>query len=95
LLIRRAGQEIGCRNGATLPLLFKEGGVDVFLRREEPPYARDAWYDPGIINIGYEISFNRHFYKQKALSSLEEFCADLLMMERETEGLFGNIIGNS
>ena len=28
-----------------------------FLRREVLPYAPDAWYDPGSVKVGYEISF--------------------------------------
>ena len=28
---------------------------------------RDAWYRPDSVKIGYEISFNRHFYKPNPL----------------------------
>lgn len=37
-----------------------------------------AWYDVESVKIGYEISFNRYFYKPKASRSLEENRADLL-----------------
>ncbi len=67
--------------------------IAAFLRREVLPYAPDAWYDPGKVKIGYEISFNRSFYKPKALRSLEEIRADLLAVEREAEGLLAEILG--
>jgi type I restriction enzyme M protein len=42
--------------------------------------------------VGYEINFNRYFYKPKALRSLEEIQADLLTVEKEAVGLLGAII---
>ena len=50
----------------------------------------------GLIRIhktGYEISFTRHFYHPKRLRSLEEIRADLLVAEKEAEGLLSEIIG--
>jgi len=67
--------------------------IETFIRREVLPYARDAWYDPKSIKIGYEISFNRYFYKPKALRSLEEIRADLIAVEKEEEGLLEEILG--
>ena len=56
--------------------------------REVLPYAADdAWYDPASVKIGYEISFTREFYKPQPLRTLEEIRADILALERETEGL--------
>ena len=67
--------------------LREEGGIVGFLRREVLPYAPDAWYVPKSVKIGYEISFNRYFYKPEPMRTLEEIRADILMVERETEGL--------
>jgi hypothetical protein len=67
--------------------------IETFLRREVLPYARDAWYDPESVKIGYEINFNRYFYKPKALRSLEEIRADLLAVKKEAEGLLQDILG--
>lgn len=72
--------------------LHEEGGIEAFLRREVLPYAADAWYDPDSIKIGYEISFTRYFYKPKPLRTLEEIRADIEKLERETEGLLGQIL---
>ena len=56
------------------------------------PYTPDAWYVPGSVKIGYEISFTRHFYKPQPLRPLEEIRADILALERETEGLLAEIV---
>ena len=72
--------------------LQEEGGIEVFLRREVLPYAPDAWYEPDSVKIGYEISFTRYFYKPQPLRTLEEIHADILALERETEGLLGDIL---
>jgi len=75
--------------------LMEEGGIEAFLHREVLPHAADAWYDPASIKIGYEISFTRYFYKPKPLRSLEKIRTDILAVEKETEGLLGQIIGGS
>ena len=67
--------------------------IEAFLRREVLPYAPDAWYKPDSVKIGYEISFNRHFYKPKKLRSLDEIRADLLAVEKEAKGLLEEILG--
>lgn len=46
------------------------------------PHAADAWF-----------SFTRYFYKPQPLRSLEEIRADILKLEKETEGLLGEIVG--
>ena len=82
------------RDTEQVPLL-EEGGVEAFLRREVLPHAADAWYVPDSVKIGYEISFTRYFYKPQPLRTLEEIRADILALEKETEGLLGEIIGGS
>ena len=83
----------GLRDTEQAPLV-EEGGVEAFLRREVLPYAPDAWYAPDSVKIGYEISFTRHFYKPTPLRSLEEIRADILALERQTEGLLSEIVGD-
>ena len=79
------------RDTEQIPLLH-EGGIDAFLEKEVLPYAPDAWYIPGQVKIGYEISFTRHFYKPKPMRTLEEIRADILALERESEGLLEGIL---
>ena len=80
------------RDTEQVPLL-EEGGIEAFLRREVLPHAADAWYVPDSVKTGYEISFTRYFYKPQPLRTLEEIRADILALERETEGLLSEIIG--
>jgi type I restriction enzyme M protein len=82
------------RDTEQVPLL-EEGGIDAFLDREVVPYASKAWYDPGSVKTGYEVSFTRYFYKPKPLRTLQEIRADILALEKETEGLLGEIIGEA
>jgi type I restriction enzyme M protein len=74
--------------------LSEPGGVEAFIAREVLPHADDAWVDESKTQIGYEISFTRYFYKPKPLRTLEEIRADIVALERETDGLLGQIIGN-
>ena len=74
--------------------LTEEGGIDAFLRREVLPHAPDAWYVPESVKIGYEISFTRYFYKPPDLRTLAEIRADIVALERETDGLLAEIIGS-
>ena len=69
--------------------LVEEGGIEAFIGREVLPYAPDAWIDPSKTEIGYEISFTRHFYKPHPLRTLDDIRADILALEKETEGLIG------
>ena len=80
------------RDTEQVPLL-EEGCIEAFFRREVLPYAADGWYVPDSVKIGYEISFTRYFYKPQPLRTLEEIRADILALEKETEGLLGEIIG--
>jgi type I restriction enzyme M protein len=81
------------RDTEQVPLL-EDGGIEAFLRREVLPHAPDAWYVPDSVKTGYEISFTRYFYKPKPLRTLEEIRADIMALEKETEGLLGEIIGS-
>jgi len=74
--------------------------IEAFLRREVLPYAAaarqgGAWYDPESVKVGYEINFNRYFYKPKALRALEAIRADLLAVEKEAEGVLKEILGEN
>jgi type I restriction enzyme M protein len=82
------------RDTEQIPLM-EEGGIEVFLRREVLPHVSDAWYDPESIKTGYEVSFNRYFYKPQPLRTLEEIRADILALEKEAEGLFQEILGGT
>ncbi|MDR3472832.1 MAG: class I SAM-dependent DNA methyltransferase [Devosia sp.] len=52
--------------------------VETYFKREVLPHAPDAWIDPDKTKVGYEITFNRHFYVFEPPRSLAEIDADLL-----------------
>jgi type I restriction enzyme M protein len=84
--------DVDLRDTEQVPLI-EQGGIEAFLRREVLPHAAGAWYDAASVKIGYEISFTRYFYKPQPLRSLEVIRADILALERETEGLLAEIVG--
>ena len=53
------------------------------------PYAPDAWFAPESVKIGYDISFNRYFYKPEPMRTLAEIRADIVAVEREAEAWCG------
>ena len=77
------------RDYETVPL--KENIYQYFLE-EVNPYIEEAWIDLDKTKIGYEISFNKYFYRYKPLRSLEEVSAEILQLEKENEGLIMDIL---
>ena len=65
---------------------------DEYFKREVLPFAPDAWYDKEKMKVGYEIAFNKYFYQYEGLRSLQDIAADILLLERETDGLLKEII---
>ena len=86
--------DIELRDTEQIPLL-EEGGIEAFLEREVLPYAPHAWYQADSVKVGYEISFNRYFYKPASMRTLAEIRADILALENETEGLLDEILSMS
>ena len=79
------------RDTEQVPLL-QDGGIEAFFQREVLPYVPDAWIDEFATKTGYEISFTRYFYKPQPLRALEEIRADIEALERETQGLLGEVL---
>jgi len=57
--------------------------IDAYFRREVKPHVPDAWMDRAKDKIGYEINFNRHFYKFTPPRTLAEIDSDLRQAEEE------------
>jgi type I restriction enzyme M protein len=75
--------------------LMEAGGIEAFIRREVLPHAPDAWFKEDVAGVGYEISFNRYFYRAQPLRSLDEIKKDIFKLEQETEGLLKEIVEGS
>jgi len=57
--------------------------IDAFFERDVRPHVPDAWMDRSKDKVGYEINFNRHFYKYTPPRALEDIDADLRRAEEE------------
>ena len=57
--------------------------IDAYFKREVLPHVPDAWMDRAKDKVGYEINFNRHFYKFTPPRKLAEIDADLKKAEDE------------
>lgn len=57
--------------------------VEEYMKREVLPHVPDAWVDDSKTKIGYEINFNRYFYKYVPPRSLKEIEEDLRAIEKE------------
>ena len=82
--------ESDLRDTENVPL--KEAIYEYFLR-EVKPHVAEAWINLDATKIGYEISFNKYFYRHTPLRTLEEVSADILALERESDGLISEILG--
>ena len=69
------------RDAEQIPLLHP-GGIAGFLQTEVLPYAPDAWYVPGSVKTGYEISFTRHFHRPQPQRPLAEIQAEIAALEQ-------------
>ncbi len=81
--------ESDLRDTENIPL--KENIYAYFLR-EVKPHVAEAWINLDATKIGYEISFNKYFYRHKPLRTIEEVSADILQLERESDGLIREIL---
>lgn len=55
--------------------------IDAYFKREVLPNIPDAWMDRAKDKVGYEINFNRHFYRFTPPRRLAEIDADLKKAE--------------
>ncbi|NEW80779.1 MAG: SAM-dependent DNA methyltransferase [Mariniphaga sp.] len=81
--------ESDLRDTENVPL--KENIYNYFLR-EVKPHVPEAWINLDATKTGYEISFNKYFYRHKPLRSIEDVSADILTLESESDGLIREIL---
>ena len=65
--------------------------VQAYFEREVLPHVADAWIDHEKTKVGYEINFNRHFYRFTPPRPLAEIDADLRRAEEEIVRLLGAV----
>jgi len=77
--------------------------VRAFFEREVKPHVPDAWIDTGkrdpkdgcVGLVGYEINFNRYFYRYKPPRPLEEIEADIRAIEGDIVRMLGEVTGSA
>ncbi|WP_286736660.1 MULTISPECIES: type I restriction-modification system subunit M [Sphingobacterium] len=81
--------ESDLRDSEQIPL---DESIISYFEREVVPHVEEAWINLDSVKIGYEISFNKYFYKHTPLRSIEEVKADLLALEEQADGLLQDIL---
>lgn len=66
--------------------------IEDYFEREVKPHLPDAWMALDKNKVGYEINFTKYFYQYKPLRTIKNICADLLKLDKETEGLMKEIL---
>ena len=78
------------RDSESVPLSDE---IHSYYLKEVKPHVEEAWINLDSTKIGYEISFNKYFYRHKPLRSLEEVASDIIGLEQKAEGLIAQILG--
>jgi len=78
------------RDSESIPL---EDKIHRYFLAEVKPHVEEAWINLDSTKIGYEISFNKYFYRHKPLRSLKEVADDIIALEQKAEGLIAQILG--
>lgn len=81
--------DIKLKDTENIPL---KDNIQDFFKKEVLPFASDAWWDEEETKVGYEINFNKYFYRYIPPRSLEEIKRDILKIDEETENLLKEII---
>ena len=68
--------------------------IQTYFEREVLQHVPDAWIDHSKTVKGYEISFTRYFYNYIPPRSIEEITAEILQLEKETDGILNEIVNN-
>lgn len=81
--------ESDLRDTENVPL---KDNIHNYFLREVQPHVPEAWINLEATKIGYEISFNKYFYKHKSLRSIEDVTKDILDLENLSDGLISEIL---
>ncbi|MGG6263121.1 N-6 DNA methylase [Leptolyngbya sp. AN03gr2] len=66
--------------------------ITSYFQDEVLPHVKDAWIDKSKTCIGYEINFQRCFYKYIPPRPLEEIKSDILQLEKEIQELLQEML---
>ncbi len=68
--------------------------IKTYFEREVLEHVLDAWIDHSKTVKGYEISFTRYFYNYVPPRSIDEITAEILQLEKETDGILNEIVND-
>ena len=66
--------------------------IDLFAR-EVLPHVPDAWMDRTKDKVGYEINFNRYFYRYTPPRPLEDIESDIRDIEQDIMRMLAEVTG--
>lgn len=81
--------ESDLRDTENVPL---KDNIHSYFLREVKPHVAEAWINLEATKIGYEISFNKYFYKHTPLRSIEDVTVDIKKLESKSDGLIAEIL---
>ena len=79
------------RDAESIPL---QESIHTYFLNEVKPHVDEAWINLDSTKIGYEISFNKYFYRHKPLRSLEEVSTEIFELEQRAKGLITEILSS-
>lgn len=65
--------------------------IKEYFKREVLPHVPDAWIDESKTKVGYEIPFNRHFYRYEPPRPLEVIEGEIKTLEGEILDLLKDV----
>lgn len=88
------------RDTESVPL---DESIETFFEREVSPHVPDAWIDTSkrdprdgqVGLVGYEINFNRYFYRYTPPRPLEEIEAEIRVIEKDIVRMLSEVTGSS
>jgi type I restriction enzyme M protein len=81
--------ESDLRDTENVPL---KDNIHNYFLREVQQHVSEAWINLDATKIGYEISFNKYFYKHKPLRTIEAVTIDIVELESKSDGLIAEIL---
>jgi type I restriction enzyme M protein len=81
--------ESDLRDTENVPL---KDNIHSYFLREVQPHVAEAWINLDATKIGYEISFNKYFYKHTPLRTIEDVTKNIIDLEKQSDGLINEIL---
>lgn len=83
------------RDAETVPLKYnnEQQQIHQYFLNEVKPHINESWINLDSTKIGYEINFNKYFFRNKKLRKLSIVSKEIVELEKSAEGLIADILG--